>query len=200
MEDALEKMERKMSTREAGAVNLSVNERHALASLGYLGGADSTRGRTPRRCAAKTSGRQGLCLSLTLCRPGSCLDIMHAGDVGQATQRLRAIVASSPSHVASRVCLGRRRARGGKIAQSVASYGGRSEDQARLRQRALLASGVVLRISQGLPNDAIAHFEEALRIDPESAVARYNLGLALQGLGQGLEERRDPIRGSDAEH
>jgi len=47
----------------------------------------------------------------------------------------------------------------------------------------LKTRGIAL-IDLGRADEAIAHFTEALRIDPDSATAHYNLGVVLAGRGE----------------
>lgn len=190
LEQQLDDFQRTLVPRKTASVQLSADERRALESLGYLGG---------RRVADGAAAGSDLpdvkdMLPFDVVSQ-EAHELLHAGKIELAIEKLQQIVAKSPNHVASRVFLGEALQHQGKLKAAIASY----QEALKIKPDypdALVHLGTAY-IAQQRIDDAIAQFDEAVRIDPESSAAHYNLGLALAQLGR-LDEAvahfRDAIR------
>jgi arylsulfatase A-like enzyme/Tfp pilus assembly protein PilF len=178
MESQLAEMESRMSARNAESVQLSVEERRVMQSLGYLGGSAMDGARVPA-----SSGLPDIKDMLPFeMATQDAVELLRAGDVPQAISDLRAIVASSPLHVASRIFLGEAFEHSGQIEAALSSY----TDALSVKPdsvNALVHLGTA-KTSLSRFAEAQAHFEEALRRDPDSTAARFNLGLVLARQGK----------------
>ena len=99
--------------------------------------------------------------------------------IGQYEQALRI----KPDYVEAHYNLGIALARIGRIQEAIGTVRAGAADQARLRQGAQQSRGSPCR-KLGRIQEAIAHYEQALRIKPDYAEAHNNLGIALAQTGK----------------
>ncbi|MBS0204810.1 MAG: sulfatase-like hydrolase/transferase [Planctomycetes bacterium] len=179
----LAELEQRMTVRTAPAVQLSARERTALQSLGYLGGLTTE----PEASEAGSAPDVKEMLRFDVAAQEG-LDRLRAGDIEGAVDRLRSIVAESPTHSASRLFLGEALELQGHVDQALGFYA----DVLKFKPDHLDAHvhmGSALA-QQHQFDQALFHLDEALRISPDSASARYNLALTLGRMGRDFEARQ----------
>lgn len=162
--------------RKTTTVQLSAEERRALESLGYLGG-----GSKEQAAGGEELPDVKEMLPFDVATEDA-QELLQAGKIDEAIEKLRAIVAKSPAHLSARIFLGEALLHQANIADAISQY------EAVLKLKPDSANGLihlgVAYTEQGRMDEAIAQFDKAVQAEPESAAAHYNLGLALAKLGR----------------
>ncbi len=174
MEDALATMERGMVRQASENVQLSDQERRTLQSLGYLGGGNSGTGSTVAPDVVLTDVKDVILADVEARR---AMEMMHTGRLDEAIVSLKATVAQTSKHAASRVFLGEALEGKGDLPGAIANYRQALEIKPD-HLDALVRLGTALG-STGDLQQAIECFDKALLITPDLVSARLNLGRAL---------------------
>ena len=180
MRNILEELTGRMVPREAGAINLTVNEQQILESLGYMGSrADKTQADAVLNLP-DVKNMLPLFNELMVART-----MLRDGGVDPAVAKLRMIVEKAPSYVQARLVLGDALFAQQKFAEAATIYEAviaerAGNDDAEGRLANTLAA-------QGLLDQSVPYYRAILKKAPMGAHYIIRFALVLKQLGRPLE-------------
>lgn len=184
MESRLANLESAMTLRKSADVQLSPQERRALESLGYLGGADS--GAKPKEDGLPLPDIKRILPLANAVQ--NAKNLIKVGSVDEAERELRQLVAAHPEYIDGHVLLAHAMFDQSKYSEC--------EEILRdiLRRDADNYHVYFLRGLLDLVHDqqqaAIDKFRKSLELKPDAIGVLYNLGLNLLQMGQPQEAKR----------
>jgi len=187
MEDRLTALEHSMVTRHGGEVELSPQERRALASLGYLGGKSSV-----QKPAVPGDVLPDVKRMLPIFNKAEAAHrLLFDGDAPAAEARLRELCREAPAYLPARLYLAEVLTRQENFAESRAV----SESVLKLDPDNSDAHFQLAGVFSAQQNfvEAVAELRKALETKPNAVGVLYNLGQALVPLGQS-EEAEEAFR------
>jgi arylsulfatase A-like enzyme/tetratricopeptide (TPR) repeat protein len=178
MDGRLKELEAGMSVGEADQVQLSSGEINALRSLGYIGGASPSAPAAALNVDTLPDVKEMLPLDV---RAEEAQKLLTEGRIEEAIAELQRNVEQSRWHLASQVFLGEALEHSGQSDAAMELY----KQVLSLKPDhtdALIHLGAMLSAREEYER-AIPYFDEALRVDPSSSAARFNVALSLARLG-----------------
>lgn len=184
LEAALADLESELKTGDAAEVQLSAAEKHALASLGYLGG---TAGPIPEDLQTLPDVKDMLPFNV---RTESAIALIEQRRLDEAEAILTRVMAESPpEHYVSRICLGSLHEARGNVQAAEDVY--RDVLKHRPDNTSALYPLGSLCAEQGRLTEALQIFEHCLSLQPDAAQPLYNRGLVRARMGDLLGARQD---------
>ncbi|MGE5191867.1 MAG: tetratricopeptide repeat protein [Deltaproteobacteria bacterium] len=179
MEDLLSDIESRMVRREEVGVQLSANERRALASLGYAGGAAAVpAGAAP---AGLPDVKDMLRFDVAV---EESADLIRHGELSAAIGRLRDVIRQAPTHTAAYTFLAEALKRNQDFDEAAEVFAALLTVKPDCREGHYGLGNLLLE--RGRLDAAIDEFQKTLEIDPDYAEAHYNLAAALVHTGQNV--------------
>ncbi len=177
LEAMLKSLEGKLNVRTAPHVNLSADERRILESLGYVGGETHPENLTSPQVLPDIKEMIGY-----FDRLSDAQELIHRRDYERAVGILRDIVRDVPNYARAQGLLGVCFAELGDYAAAEKQYRLVLES-GRDIESAMLNLGMLAR-TQKKTDDAIKHFENLLKIHPQSADAHFYLAGIFEDRGR----------------
>ncbi len=175
LEQQLAKVESQMAPRQESNIELSPREQRALASLGYVANA-KTGSATPHATLPDIKDMMPHFNELD-----DVHELLEAGSVDAAVERLKTLVVNAPSYEMAQVILGDAYTRQKKYDDAVSQFKSilkRNPES----EMAYSHLGDALA-AQGKLAEAVTNYREALHRDPNSDGLQYNLGRTLAQMG-----------------